>query len=68
MGKIHQLRVTDGGKIIRIAADAVRIAGRATEGVILFKIADDERVISATAIEKEEEKTEEETPVEEVSE
>lgn len=58
------LMVTDGGKIIRIAADAVRIAGRATEGVILFKIADDERVISATAIEKE--KTEEETPAEEV--
>ena len=52
------MMVTDGGKIIRTPADAVRIAGRATAGVTLFRTADDERVISATAIEKEEESEE----------
>ena len=48
------MMVTDGGKIIRTPASDVRIAGRATAGVTLFKTADKERVISATAIEKEE--------------
>ncbi|MDR0967469.1 MAG: DNA gyrase subunit A [Rickettsiales bacterium] len=54
------MMVTDGGKIIRTPVDAVRIAGRSTAGVTLFKTADNERVISATAIEKEEEEEESE--------
>ena len=58
------MMVTDGGKIIRTPADAVRIAGRSTAGVTLFKTADKEHVISATAIEKEEESEEESTDVE----
>ncbi|MCL2737503.1 MAG: DNA gyrase subunit A, partial [Alphaproteobacteria bacterium] len=49
------MMVTDGGKIIRTPALDVRIAGRATAGVTLFRTADGEKVISATAIEKEEE-------------
>ncbi len=49
------IMVTDGGKIIRTPAAAVRIAGRSTAGVTLFKTASDEKVISATAIEHEEE-------------
>ncbi|MCL1891888.1 MAG: DNA gyrase subunit A [Alphaproteobacteria bacterium] len=56
------MMVTDGGKIIRTPADAVRIAGRSTAGVTLFKTAAGERVISATAIEKEEEPDGEENP------
>ena len=47
--------VTDGGKIIRTPAGAIRVAGRATAGVTLFKTATDEKVISATMIEHEEE-------------
>ena len=47
--------VTDGGKIIRTPADNIRIAGRATAGVTLFKTAENEKVISATSIEHEEE-------------
>jgi DNA gyrase subunit A len=47
--------VTDGGKIIRTRADEIRIAGRSTAGVTLFRTADKEKVISATAIEHEDE-------------
>jgi len=52
------MMVTDGGKIIRTPADAVRIAGRSTAGVTLLRTAEKERVISTTAIEKEEESEE----------
>ncbi|MDR1207681.1 MAG: DNA gyrase subunit A [Rickettsiales bacterium] len=49
------MMVTNGGKIIRTPVKDVRIAGRATAGVTLFRTADTEKVISATAIEKEDE-------------
>ncbi|MDR2770224.1 MAG: DNA gyrase subunit A [Rickettsiales bacterium] len=45
--------VTDGGKIIRIPVPGIRVAGRATAGVTLFRTADGEKVISATMIERE---------------
>lgn len=48
------IMVTDGGKIIRTPVANVRIAGRATAGVTLFKTAEKEKVVSAIAIEKEE--------------
>lgn len=54
------LLVTDGGKMIRLGVDKIRIAGRQTMGVTLFKTAADEKVVSA-AITKEAD--EEETPV-----
>jgi DNA gyrase subunit A len=38
--------VTDGGKLIRTAVDGIRIAGRSTQGVIVFSTAEDERVVS----------------------
>jgi DNA gyrase subunit A len=38
--------VTDGGKLIRTAVDGIRIAGRPTQGVIVFHTADDEKVVS----------------------
>ena len=50
--------VTDGGKIIRTPVDEIRIAGRSTAGVTLFRTADKEKVISATMIEHEEESEE----------
>jgi DNA gyrase subunit A len=49
------LLVTNGGKIIRTPAGEIRIAGRGTAGVTLFRTAEDEKVISATMIEHEEE-------------
>ncbi len=42
--------VTDQGKLIRLGVADIRIAGRATMGVTLFKVADDEHVVSAARI------------------
>jgi DNA gyrase subunit A len=38
--------VTDGGQLIRTGVDEVRIAGRSTRGVTLFRVAEDERVVT----------------------
>ena len=42
------LLVTDGGQLIRCPVADIRIAGRNTQGVILFKTAEDEHVVSVT--------------------
>ncbi|HEX9789945.1 MAG TPA: DNA gyrase subunit A [Kiloniellales bacterium] len=42
--------VTDAGKLIRCPIDDVRIAGRATRGVRLFDVAEDERVVSVARL------------------
>ena len=42
--------VTDGGQIIRMPVDDIRIAGRNTQGVILFRTADEERVVSVARL------------------
>jgi DNA gyrase subunit A len=42
---------TDKGKIIRCAVKEIRIAGRNTQGVRIFKISTDEKVVSAIKIE-----------------
>jgi DNA gyrase subunit A len=42
--------VTDGGKLIRTAVNGIRIAGRPTQGVIVFNTADDEKVVSVERI------------------
>ncbi len=44
------MMVTDAGKLIRMPVHDVRIAGRATKGVTLFKVADDETIMSVTAL------------------
>jgi len=65
------IMVTDGGKIIRTPVADVRIAGRATAGVTLFRTAENERVMSAISIEREEESADEvatDTPSEPVAE
>ena len=58
------MMVTDGGKLIRMPVADIRIAGRKTQGVILFRTADDERVVSVTKLEADagdDEELEEET-------
>ena len=42
------MMVTDGGKLIRMPVEDIRIAGRKTQGVILFRTAENERVVSVT--------------------
>lgn len=38
--------VTDGGQLIRCPVDGIRIAGRKTQGVTLFRVEEGERVVS----------------------
>ena len=47
--------VTDGGKLIRCPVAGIRIAGRATQGVIVFNTGEGERVVSVEHISEEEE-------------
>jgi DNA gyrase subunit A len=42
--------VTDGGQLIRCPVAGIRIAGRGTQGVIVFNTAEDERVVSVEHI------------------
>ena len=41
---------TDKGKVIRCAVKEIRIAGRNTQGVRIFKISNDEKVVSAIKV------------------
>ena len=45
--------VTDGGQLIRCPVDGIRIAGRATQGVIVFSTAEGERVASVERLSEE---------------
>jgi len=45
--------VTDGGQLIRCPVDGIRIAGRATQGVIVFSTAESERVASVERLTEE---------------
>ena len=51
--------VTDGGQLIRCPVTDIRIAGRATQGVTVFKTADDEKVVSVERISESDEEDEE---------
>ena len=45
------LLVTDKGQLIRTGIGQIRIAGRATQGVILINVAEDEHVVAAERLE-----------------
>jgi DNA gyrase subunit A len=47
--------VSDQGQLIRIPVHDIRIAGRATQGVTLFRVADKERVVSVATLREESE-------------
>jgi DNA gyrase subunit A len=46
--------VTDGGQMIRCPVEGIRVAGRSTQGVIVFNTAEDERVVSVECISEDE--------------
>ena len=46
--------VTNGGQLIRCPVDGIRIAGRATQGVIVFNTAEGEEVVSVGRVSDEE--------------
>ncbi len=50
--------VTDQAKLIRTTVGDIRIAGRNTQGVTIFRVADGEQVVSAARIEESEEEAE----------
>jgi DNA gyrase subunit A len=45
--------VTNGGQLIRCGVDGIRIAGRSTQGVIVFSTAEGERVVSVERLTEE---------------
>ena len=49
--------VTDGGQLIRCPIKDIRIAGRSTQGVTVFKTAVDEKVVSVERISESEDDT-----------
>ncbi|MBO5997691.1 MAG: DNA gyrase subunit A, partial [Alphaproteobacteria bacterium] len=46
----HVMMVTDGGQLIRMRVRDIRIVGRNSKGVILFRLADGEKVVSVSAV------------------
>ncbi len=46
--------VTDGGQLIRCPVEGIRVAGRATQGVIVFKTDESEKVVSVERISEDE--------------
>ncbi len=46
----HVMMVTDAGKLIRMRVADIRIVGRNSKGVILFRLNDDEKVVSVSAV------------------
>ena len=47
--------VTDQGKMIRTTVGDIRVMGRSTQGVTIFRVADDEHVVSVAKIEESDE-------------
>ncbi len=45
--------VSDGGQIIRVGVKDISLQRRATRGVRIFHVAEDERVVSVTRLEDE---------------
>ena len=52
--KDQLMLVTDKGKLIRCPINDIRIAGRQTQGVTLFNVSDEEKVVSVAKLEENE--------------
>jgi DNA gyrase subunit A len=59
--------VTDQGKMIRTTVGDIRVMGRNTQGVTIFRVADDEHVVSVAKIEESEEEAIELEPGDEIA-
>lgn len=49
----HVMLVTDGGQLIRCPVHDIRVAGRKTQGVTLFRVSDGESVVSVARLDEE---------------
>lgn len=47
----HVMLVTDGGQVIRTPVAQIRLAGRKTQGVTVFRVGEGEKVVSVTRLE-----------------
>lgn len=54
-GEEDLLVIAEGGVMIRTGVDTIRVCGRASQGVRIMRLAEDDRVISITRAEREEE-------------
>ena len=54
--------VSDGGQLIRVPVNGIRIASRATKGVTIFSTAADEKVVSVERISEPEDEDNAESP------
>jgi DNA gyrase subunit A len=62
----HQvMMVTDGGQMIRMPVDGVRITGRSAQGVTMFKVAEDEQVVSVAWLKNDQEEADQADQAEE---
>src|SRR5699024_8190117 len=59
--------VTDQGKIIRTTVGDIRVMGRNTQGVTIFRVADNEHVVSVAKIDESEEEEAELEPTGEIA-
>ena len=50
--EIDLVMVTDAGQLIRTRVEEIRIAGRSTRGVTLFRVAADERVVAVSPVDE----------------
>jgi DNA gyrase subunit A len=55
LGEDDVMLVTNTGKLIRCPVDDIRIAGRRTQGVTLFRVAEEETVVSVACLREENE-------------
>ena len=53
--------VSDQGQMIRTSVEDIRIAGRSTRGVIVFRVGDKEKVVSVSALSDNNEEEDQET-------
>lgn len=64
----HVMMVTDAGKLIRMRVADIRIVGRNSKGVILFRLDKDEKVVSVSAVKDYEQEETEEVEMQQASE
>jgi DNA gyrase subunit A len=60
------MMVTNGGQLIRMPVENIRFVGRQTQGVTLFRVGTDEKVVSVAWVREDDD--EDDSPAENVSE
>ena len=59
--------VTDAGQMIRMKVDGIRFTGRGAQGVTLFRVAEDEHIVSVALLKQDQEEETDEDIIEGVA-